>query len=158
LLNGVVPIIGGSPGDLLTDLELLYGTVTDGRPSAPAFVVSGRAAAYLAVHGGQIFRDVKARGVGMILGAPQYVCPAAANRLILIDSSEVAVADGGLEVDESGQVAVQMTDNPSGGASLVSAFQTGTRVARFIRSLTWAKLRDDAAGYVELGVLAGSPA
>ena len=161
ILNGLSASGSGSPDDLQVSLEELYADVVDGRAENPVFVTSGRGALYLANSGSQAFKDVKLKG-GTILGVPQLVSPGAGDNLILLDASELAHVDSGLEVATSEQASVQFLDNPttnsaSGTAvNLVSAWQSNTVVVKFVRYVYWTKLRVDAAGFVELPI-GGSP-
>ena len=86
-------------------------------------MLSGRAALYLAATGLQAFKDLGVLG-GVIAGAP----------------------DQGLETFSSQHAAIQMVDTPSPGATNVtSAFQNNMTVLKFIRYVSWALLRADAA-------------
>ena len=156
VLFGRSPVGSGSPSDLQGDLELLYASVSNGAPLNPTFVLSGRAALYLAATGLQSFRNLGVLG-GTIAGAPALISPSAAANVILIDAAEVAVSDQGLETFSSQNASIQMVDNPSTGATNVtSAFQNNMTVLKLIRYVSWALLRADAAAYLELPI-GGSP-
>ncbi len=157
ILYNVAASGGGSPLSLADDLATLYAEVVDGQAEKPVFVTSGRVALWLAATGLQVFKDVKLAD-GTIAGAPLLISPAAANRLILLDAAELAATDDGLEIDSAEGVSIEMVDTPTVGATtLTSAFQANAVVLRFTRFVHWAKLRDDAAGFIEIAELGGSP-
>ena len=163
LLRGRTSVGGGSPeANLREALEELYAQVTDGRAVKPTFIVSGRGALYLLGTGFHAFKDLTVTG-GTIAGAPAVIAPGAGDNLILVDSAQVLISDGGLEVSEGEHAAIEMAD-PSTQSSvtptatqLVSAFQANVVVLRFLRYLSWALLREDAVGFIELPI-GGSPA
>lgn len=164
ILNGVVATGGGSPSSLEDDLEQLWTSVSFGNPDSPYFIVSPRAAVYLAsLHrdGTPVFPDLGPLG-GAILGVPTITSPSAANHLILIDAANLVVTDEGLEVQASEEAAVELLDNPTNNSAtgtataLVSSFQTNSRFLRFVRYIHWMLLNDSSVGFVELPI-AGSP-
>ena len=81
----------------------------------------------------------------------------------MVDASQVAIADDGVDIGLSDNASVQFLDNPTNNAAtgvatdIVSAFQTDHSVLRVVRYLSWALLRDDAVGFIELPI-GGSPA
>jgi hypothetical protein len=152
----------GSPGNLTDDLATLVAEVSNGDPFSPVFACSARGAAFLNASGVNAFRDLGLNG-GTIAGAPCLIDAACADQLVLMDASEIAIADGGLEITASENASIEMVDNPSGnaatstGASVVSAWQTGASVLRYVRSVGWRQLRQDAAAFIQLPI-GGSPA
>jgi HK97 family phage major capsid protein len=152
---------GGSPQSLADDLEDLVAVVADGDAFSPVFIVSARGAAFLNASGINAFRDVGLTG-GTIAGAPAIVSRSAAHRLILVDASEIAISDEGVDVARSTNAAVQMLDNPTNNSvtptatTLVSAFQAGATILKYVRYLSWLLLREDAVGFLELPI-GGSP-
>jgi hypothetical protein len=153
---------GGSPQSLADDLEDLVAAVVDGDPFSPVFIVSARGAAFLNASGINAFRDVGLTG-GTIAGVPAIVSRSAAHRMILVDASEIAVNDEGLDVSRSTNAAIQMLDNPTNNSvtptatNVVSAFQAGVTILKYVRYLSWLLLREDAVGFLELPI-GGSPA
>jgi hypothetical protein len=129
---------------------------------APVFVVSPRAAVFLAASDLAVFRGLGLTG-GTIGGVPALASPAAAANLILIDAAQLAVADDGLDVALGRHVAIEMSDGPSMSSaaptavSVVSAWQAGAAALKLTRYLSWALLRDDAVGHLALPI-GGSPA
>jgi hypothetical protein len=165
LLNGVNAIGSGSPASI-ADLSELWASVRDGEPADPLFICSGRGALYLAsmnVDGQPQFPTVSATGVGSIAGCRQLAAAAAGENLILVDASQIAFTDGGLEIVRSDVATVQLVDTATinsataVAANLTSAFQTNARLVKFVRHLSWLKLATDAVGFVTLPI-GGSPA
>jgi hypothetical protein len=152
----------GSPGDLADDLEAAVAYVSDGDAFAPVVIVSPRGAAFLNASGINAFRDLGITG-GTVAGAPAIVSRAAADKLILIDASELAITDDGVDIRQSQNAAIQMDDTPTNNSvtptatQVVSAFQTGAVVLRYTRYLSWKLLREDAAAFIQLPI-GGSPA
>ena len=95
---------------------------------------------------------------GTLFGAPVILSRAAGANVVLVDASQIGVADGGYEVVQSSQAAVSLSDAPSSPATLVSAFQVNSVFLRFTKPLAWAKASDDSVGFLTLAELAGSPA
>lgn len=162
LLHNAPQLGGGSPFD--SDISELVAYVSNGDPTRPVFITSTRGAFELQAHGGSLYRHATADGRGNIGGIPLIISKAAAGKLILVDAAEIVQHDGGLEVGRGDEAAVEMVDSGSSqdassgtGATMVSAFQAGLVVLRMIRYRDWAKLRDDAVGYIDLGI-GGSPA
>jgi len=165
LLHGVTETPGGSPASLTMDLESLWSSVRSGEPDAPFFTTSKRGATYLAslrVDGAPRFPHVGPNG-GTLLGpsgagVPVLTSRAAGAKLILVDATQVAVADSGIVVDESRYATAQMSDTPvDAPASLVSAWQSDCVFLKFTRHLNWVVAVDDAVGFLTLDI-AGSPA
>jgi hypothetical protein len=162
ILAGRSAIGSGSPANLDDDLQALVAYVNDGDLLSPLFFVSARGAAFLNGSGINAFRDLGLKG-GTIAGAPALVTPAAGERLILVDATEIAIADDGVDIGQSEHAAIEMLDNPTVNSatptatSLVSAFQAGAVVLRYVRYLSWTLLRDDAVGFLEMPI-GGSPA
>lgn len=131
---------------------------------SPVFIMSKQIALNLSLMlnalGQREFPDVNMDG-GTLFGVPvvtsQYLAsggsPAGAY-VILINASDIYLAEDGLMVDSSGEASIQMDDSPTQdglagtGASLVSLWQNnllGIKVERFI---TWKKRRSTAAQYL----------
>jgi hypothetical protein len=154
ILNGMITLAGGSPTNTATGLDALPGIVSDGEPASPVFICSLRALGFLAQQEG--FREAKIGG--NILGIPIIVSAAAGNRLILLDSAEVALFDGDLLVDRSNVATLAMSDAPASPASQTSLFQTDATSVKLDYSVSWATLSDDAVAALEITDLAVSPA
>lgn len=162
LLASAAEFSGGSPAGLEMDIQSMFAFVTDGKAVRPKFVTSPRAALWMALQrtdGGARFPNARVDGTGDIAGVPLLVSPAAGNKLVLVDTGELAVSDNGLRVTASQEAAVQMTDSPTAGAAqMISGFQTNTTFLRFVRSVWWAVMRDDAVAFTTISDLGGSPA
>jgi HK97 family phage major capsid protein len=132
--------------------------------SSPVFIMSKQIALNMSLMmnalGQQEFPTVNMDG-GTLFGVPvitsQYLAtggsPAGAY-VILINASDIYLAEEGLMVDSSGEASIEMDDSPTQdglagtGASLVSLWQNnllGIKVERFI---TWKKRRSTAAQYL----------
>lgn len=131
---------------------------------SPVFIMSKQIALNLSLMlnalGQREFPDLSMDG-GTLFGVPvvtsQYLAtggsPSGAY-IILINASDIYLAEEGLMVDSSGEASIQMDDSPTQdglagtGASLVSLWQNnllGIKVERFI---TWKKRRSTAAQYL----------
>lgn len=132
--------------------------------TTPVFIMSKQIALNLSLMlnalGQREFPDINMNG-GTLFGVPvitsQYLAtggsPAGAY-IILINASDIYLAEEGLMVDSSGEASIEMDDAPTQdglagtGASLVSLWQNnllGIKVERFI---TWKKRRSTAAQYL----------
>lgn len=158
ILNGVVESGDGSPASLATDMEALWTDCRDGDSDRPHYILSARGGQYLAsrrVDGTPEFPNVGPLG-GSINGVPVLISRSAGNRLILVDADAIVENDGGLEVERSTQAAVQQDSAPTTNSAtathtqLVSAFQTGLVVMKFVRYSSWLKLEDDAVSFISL--------
>jgi hypothetical protein len=93
---------------------------------------------------------------GSIWGVPVAVTHAAAqvgspgsNFIVAIDGGRILLADDGVIVaDASKASAMQFSDTPSGGpTSVVSLFQTSTRVLRLMRYLNYERASSGAVAW-----------
>lgn len=165
ILSGLLPVGGGSPTMIEEDVAALVTAVREGEPEAPVFIVSVSGALYLASlrssNGTRLFPDILLNG-GSLLGAPVLVSRAAGNKLVLLDEADLAIADGGVEVDSVEAADVEMRDTPTqsgvtgSGAQMVSLWQNNLTGVRTLRYLNWALGHSDGAAYLELPL--GSPA
>jgi HK97 family phage major capsid protein len=70
--------------------------------------------------------------------------------IVLIDASEVLLAEGTILLDASGQAAIQLDTAPSAGAqSLVNLWQNNMVGLRAERYITWLRRRDAAVAVLE---------
>ena len=84
---------------------------------------------------------------------------AAANRLILVDSSKLVIVDQGLDVESSEGAALQFDDLPTADpANVIPVFQTDTAFIRVLRYIHWTIGADDAVAFATLTALGGSAA
>jgi HK97 family phage major capsid protein len=132
--------------------------------NTPVFVMSKQIALNLSLMlnalGQREFPDINMNG-GTLFGVPvvasQYLAtggsPAGAY-VILLNASDIYLAEEGLMVDSSGEASIEMDDDPQQdglagtGQNLVSLWQNnllGIKVERFI---TWKKRRSTAAQYL----------
>ena len=76
--------------------------------------------------------------------------PADQTGAVLVDASQVAVADGALQLDTARNASLQMADAPSAGAQpAVSLWQTNSRALRVRRRIGYARLRSTAAAVID---------
>ena len=160
LLNGLTAVGGGSPSNLQDQFLELWNEVSDGEPDRPYYILSARAAVWLAsLHedGAALVPNVSATTGGTIHGVPVIITKAAGNRVVLVDAANVAVVDEGVNVSRSEVAALEMLDNPTansatptGVTSVVSLFQANAVALKFVRWLHWTLLTDDAVAYLEL--------
>jgi hypothetical protein len=95
---------------------------------------------------------------GDLLGAPLVISQSAGPYLVLVDASDLAIADGGLSVGVSEMAAIQMSDTPTpGAAQLVSAWQNDLVFLRVVRHVHWQLGHADGAAFTTLPI-GGSPA
>ncbi len=87
--------------------------------------------------GGQrVFPNVGALG-GDILGVPLLVSPGAGSNLILLDADAILVADGGLELGNSNQATIEMSDAPSGDSTTGTGAAPSSRRFKRRPSRSW---------------------
>lgn len=141
--HGVMPI--GATGDLDTDLRsLLTEFVNSGGQLASAVLLvgSGNAAAI------SLSRQDAALTVrgGTLAGLPCLASDAVADRVIVIDTSRVLLADDGeLAIERAHSASLVMSDSPANTpGSVVSMFQTNSTAIRLERYMNW-KVMDAAA-------------
>jgi HK97 family phage major capsid protein len=154
----VVPSTGSSAAAVEADVADLLAAVSDGAPAKPYVVTSQHAALRLATlrtaDGTRVFPNLGLLG-GDIFGVPLLVSASAESHLIAIDAAGIVVADAGVELDSSQNVALQMNDGPSPGPnSLVSLYQAGAVAIRAVRWISWER-GADAVAYLHLPF--GSP-
>lgn len=123
---------------------------------SPAWIMNPWTATYLGTlrgsGGAPAFPDVGPRG-GTLLGIPvltttgvQRLGSPSSSYLALVDADDILLADDDeAMVDYSSATALQMVDNPSGAATIISMFQTNSAAARVTRWLNWHARRASAA-------------
>src|SRR5690606_22534339 len=86
---------------------------------------------------------------GTFMGLPVVTSSYAGDNVVLMNASDVWVADeGGIAVDFSTEASLQMMDNPTVNSitptatDLVSMFQTNSVAFRAERTINWARRRD----------------
>jgi HK97 family phage major capsid protein len=92
---------------------------------------------------------------GVLLGLPLITSRSCGPQLVVIDASQLAVADAGVAVELSQEGSLEMTDAPVGaidpptaGQVLVPLWQTNSVAARCINFLSWAMLRPGCVALV----------
>ncbi|VGQ11762.1 hypothetical protein SB5439_04992 [Klebsiella variicola] len=92
---------------------------------------------------------------GSLAGLPVIVSNAAEGNLVLVNASDIYLADdGGVAIDASREASLEIADPLVGdaltpkGASLVSMFQTNSIAVRAERWINWAKRRPEAVATI----------
>ncbi|HCI6749365.1 TPA: phage major capsid protein [Klebsiella variicola subsp. variicola] len=88
---------------------------------------------------------------GSLAGLPVIVSKQAEGMLVLVNASDVYLADdGGVQIDASREASLEMVDastmnsvTPTGGTSMVSMFQTNSVAIRAERWINWQRRRDE---------------
>jgi len=155
LLNGVAAV-GNAATSLPEKLAAVFAACSSGSPRAPFLVVSaGTALALAAVNGGSAYPAAAVNGRGNLAGIPLLVSAAAGTKIIEIDAGHLVVVDELLEVAESEQAAIEMSDTPTGdaiapaGGTLISMYQTNAAVIRATRFVWWKPTTPDAVAFCE---------
>jgi hypothetical protein len=148
ILAGVTPVT--ATVDLAADLETLVGQFFTNRPAplAPTFILSPAVVAQ--VHALDVGRDVTVNG-GYLYGLPVVVSPWALANAIVVDAAVIHVADGGLDLDASKHVNVEMVDTsaaPTAATVFTSMFQGNMIAIRVERFIHWIVAAPNAVQYV----------
>lgn len=130
IFNGVSPGTGSASiaNDVAALLDLFAGDLSNA-----VMLASPRSAAHLA----SVYETAGVRG-GEILGVPlvtHYSIPD--NQIGLVEPSRIALADGGVEIDLSGEAIVQTFDSSGDIEESISFFQQNLVGFRAIRYLNW---------------------
>ncbi len=161
LLHGLspTPYTGASATQVEADFAALFAATHANDLKRALGVCAPATALFLArlrdANGFRVFPQMGATG-GSIWNVPFVTTTACAlvgspggNVIALIDASKVLVADDGiLLLGASGTAAVQFDDAPSGGgADVVSAFQTHTKLLKLLRVVNFQRAAADAASF-----------
>ncbi len=140
LTAGLTPVTAGA--DLQSTIGAVLGAVSNGAPKRPVLLVSLATAIR-----GMALRDLADAGITVL------VSPAAGPRVIGVDADGVLLGDGGVEIQMTNQVTLQMDsapDSPPTAATVVaSAWQRNWVVVRVERLINWTK-RANAVAYATL--------
>jgi len=164
ITNGIVATqsTGSTTIEITADLEALLTTVADADVSftAPAWVMKNSDAARLACKrtttGGVAFPDVRVNG-GTLLGIPVITSNSVPSSVsggsivVLVDASQIDVADEGmLAVDSAEHATLQLDSAPSSSAaSQVSLWQSGLVGFRLVAFRNWQRRRDAAVAVLD---------
>jgi hypothetical protein len=89
---------------------------------------------------------------GEIAGISALVSASAADLLILIESTELLYADGGADVQISGEASVQLDDAPddppNSGTTMVSLWQSNRLALKIIRDVNFIMRHNEGCAYV----------
>jgi HK97 family phage major capsid protein/HK97 family phage prohead protease len=96
---------------------------------------------------------------GTFFGLPAILSKTAGNMMILVNASEILLADdGGVTLDVSREASVEMDSAPAGGATqLVSLWQNGFIAMKAERFINWKRRRASGVQYIS-SVNYGAPA
>jgi hypothetical protein len=143
---------GTSQANANTDMQVLVTQFYAANPDAENAVILMSPANAVAIARATNQQTLGARG-GSIWGIPVLVSASVGARLIMLDASQILVADdGGLNVDISVNASVQMDSQPTdptvAATVLISLFQlnmVGLRIARFV---SWKRVRTGAVYFI----------
>ncbi|MGA0530640.1 phage major capsid protein [Hansschlegelia sp. KR7-227] len=155
ITNGTTPVAASdtTAEAAAADFRALVKKLTDAGVglAAPYFLMSTDMGARLAGLDVQMFRDVGPLG-GKVMGIPVLTTPGSGAVIALVDASEIALADEGLEIMTARQASVQMdtapNQTPGTATNQVSLFQVNAVGVRALRSIRWRKRRAGAAAYI----------
>ncbi len=165
LLAGVT--LQASSGDPRRDMRQLLATVPISQHSKLLWLASPAIAAQLALFGtdtGSTFPDLGLPNGGTVASVPflgldildSYSTDG--SLMLLVDCSQIAGDAGDIVLEASQNADVQMVDNPSAPASMVSMFQTNSVVLEADREFAIKKIRNSCVGAIkEVSYDIGSP-
>ncbi|MFS1539309.1 MAG: phage major capsid protein [Candidatus Phlomobacter fragariae] len=158
ITNAVTAIT--STGDPEADVELLFEAFIKANltPTNGVWIMSSMTALTLSKMknplGQKMYPELTLLG-GTFQGLPAIVSQYVDDKLILVNSSDIYLADDGqVVIDASREASLQMEDAPTNnsktatGAQLVSMFQTNSVAIRAERFINWKKRRAEAVAYV----------
>lgn len=117
--------------------------------ASPAWVMSPPQRAALSLMDAALIRDD-----GTLAGWPilETTSPAVAGRIVLIDASELNIADGGAELDSTEAALLEMaapaTNPPTAATVMVSTWVENLVCLRVLRYVNWMRTRPGSAGYI----------
>lgn len=174
VINGIddIPSVGGSDIDAVKrDLEALFFAFlnADNPPDDAVFLMSSKLAFRLSalqnMFGQREFPEIHFGG-GRLMGLPvltsNYI---PVDRVILLNPREVYFAEGGIHLDASDSVSLELRDDPTNdsvtptGAQMTSMFQTSTVALKILKAVNWKRRRESAAAWlsgVQWGAHTGS--
>ena len=157
LTNGAPTLVstGSTAAQVEADLAALVALVNGGNLIVPYLVMKPSTARYLAtlknVAGAAAFPSMGATG-GTVWGIPTVVSTSTGNQIVLIEASEVIVAEGAVEVSTSEQASLQMDSAPTdpvvAATVLVSLYQVDAVGIRAVQAISWKKARTASVAYI----------
>lgn len=155
ITNGITAI--ASKGDADTDAELAFAAFVGNNltPVNGVWLMSANNALALSMDrnplGAKKYPEINMLG-GTFYGLPVIVSNQVGDQLILVNASDIYLADDGqVVIDASREASLEMSDAPTqdagkgtGAASLVSMFQTNSVAIRAERWINWKRRRDAA--------------
>lgn len=158
---------GGTPADAIEDLRQLHALYVSGgaKVEAAALLMSSANAVALALADPERFGTLTRSG-GTLGGLPVVCSDSVGPRVIMLDTSQVLLADdGAADLSVSRQADIEMLDGAlqqngvtGAGAQVVSLWQSGLAAVRVERTINW-RAPAGAVQYVESAYYypAGSP-
>lgn len=128
ITNGLTPVT--STGNIAVDIAALLDLFFTNRPSAQQVSL---------IAGPKLAARIQALNSGGGVGHPIIVTSAAANTVIAVDGAAIFYADDGIEVNVSGQAAIQMNSTPDSPPTATTVVRSlwqdnliGYRLERFL--------------------------
>lgn len=157
ITNGTTAIAstGSTAAQIEADLIALIAAVNGGVLVSPVLVIKAETALYLArlrgTDGALAFPGVSFVG-GNIWGIPVLVSDSVGDRIVLIESDDIGIADGLVELQQSKEAVLQMDSAPTypvvAATVLVSLWQENLVGVKAIRFVSWHRARTTSAAYV----------
>jgi len=163
ITNGIpaLPSVGGYDIEAVKqDIEALFFAFlnADNPPDNAVFLMSSKLAFRLSalqnMFGTREFPAIHFGG-GSLMGLPvitsNYI---ADDRVILVNPSDIYFADGGLHIDASDSVSIEMRDDPTNdsvsptGATMTSMFQTGSVALKVLKAVNYKRRRASAVSWL----------
>lgn len=170
ITNGAasVPQTGKTEDALKADLRSLVDALEDGGSNLENAVLVMTKRQAVSIASMPIGEKLGVNG-GELCGLPVVTTTSSAlvdansptddRRIVLLDTSLIMLADGGVEISASRQATLQMSDGPDSPSTantvMVNMFQRNLVAAKIVRFIRWQRARDGAAAYIAGGGYAG---
>ena len=140
---------------MLKDIATLINTFSTNNPgavNAVMLMMPGTAAQVIQATNGVAGLTLAANTGGSYSGYPVLTSGAVGSRIVMLDAGAILYADGGVSIDVSEQVTVQLVsapDSPPTAATVeVSLWQYGLVGLRAVRFLNWKRAKTSAVALV----------
>jgi hypothetical protein len=145
----VIPSTATDLAGMKGELEELLSAIAATGAEELRFAVHPTVATFLSTQDDRAF-SMTPRG-GTICGVPAMASDrvpidSTGSSILLVDVSQIAFADEGVELSRANQASLRMHTNPDSNPDLVSLFQTDTHATKVIRTFAFARLGDGAVG------------
>jgi hypothetical protein len=145
--------------DAREDLRLAFDVIQLSQDSRPIIFAAPNLTKQMALdglpHSPPCFPDMQVVGGGSIGGVPVLAIDALTDYstlgdcMIVCDATQLAGRAGAIDITASNEANIQMVDNPTGAASMVSMFQTNSTALRSTRWFNVDRVRTTAVALVE---------